>query len=295
MNQISKRARLMLFFGIKEALKIFLRAKTSFILSLLSLSISILLIAASLYSILFSYQIEKNIKEKFIINIFLNDSLSTNYISDIQHKLSYKTYTASLGYVNKEEAAETFIKETGEDFRRVLDYNPLPASLNLKLKSEYVSEDSIRVITKDILTIAGIDDLLFEHETLKKLIETLKRMQMYIFIITIILVLISVYITYSTIKLVISLKHDELETMKLVGATLSTIKMPIIINEIITGFLASSISLIVIKLFLGSSLITSLPFNFQPSNNLLLLLLILGPIISFLVSVMVLRKINLKI
>ncbi|MCK7519154.1 MAG: hypothetical protein MZV64_16220 [Ignavibacteriales bacterium] len=100
--------------------------------------------------------------------------------------------------------------------------------------------DSIQIIKKELNHFAGIDEIVFEHEILEKLVTKLKYIQKYIFIITGILILISIYITYSTIKLVIALKRDELETMKLVGARLSTIKMPLILNEIITGLLAKS-------------------------------------------------------
>jgi len=285
----------MFIFWIKEALKIFGRAKSSFLLSLISLSISILLISASFYSIFFSHQIENKIKEKFIINIFLNDSLSVNSTATLRQELENKKYSASIDYFSKEKAAEIFIRQTGEDFRKMLDYNPIPASIALKLKVEYVDHDSIQIIKTELENFTGVDDIVFEHETLEKLVSTLKGLQNYIFIITIILILVSVYITYSTIRLVITLKHDELEAMKLVGAKLTTIKMPIILNELLTGLLASLISFLLIKTLLFSISADSLPYFYKPSDNMLLLILIIGPAISLIVSIIVLRKITLKI
>lgn len=286
----------MIIFWFKEAFRIFGRAKSSFVLSLITLSISILLIAVSFYSIFLSHRIEKKIKEQFILNIFISDSLSANSIEKIKSDLETKNYTSTLIYIDKEKAAEIFIKDTGEDFRKILDYNPIPASLSLKLKSEFVNKDSIEIIKKQINSIPGIDEIMFEHEILEKLVNALRSLQRYIFIITIVLILISVYITYSTIKMVISLKHEELETMKLVGAKLSTIKMPIILNELITGFWAGILSFGVIKLsFLMLTKYSPTLDEYHPPVEYLLLILLVGPVLSFLVSIFVLRKITLKI
>ena len=255
-----------------------------------------MLIAASFYSIFLSQEIERKIKEQFILNIFLNDTLSIKNITDLKTKLGDKNFTSSITFIDKETAAETFIKDTGEDFRKILDYNPIPASFSLKLKADYVDKDSIKMIKKELNVFSGIDEIVFEHEILEKLVNKLKGLQKYIFIITAVLILISIYITYSTIRLVITLKHEELETMKLVGAKLSTIKMPIILNEIITGLLASLLSFILIKiLFFYISKYSSLTNYYEPPDELLAIIFLIGPAISFIVSVIVLRKITLKI
>ena len=286
----------MIIFWFKEAFRIFGRAKSSFILSLISLTVSILLITASIYSIFLTHHIQEKIKRQFIINIFLDDSLSAASISEIQSKLEDRNYISSLSFIDKETAAKTFVKETGEDFRKILDYNPIPASFLLKLKPDYVEKDSVQLIKKELLQFGGIDEIVFEQELLEKLVNTLQKIQTYIFIITVVLVLISIYITYSTIRLIISLKHDELETMKLVGAKLSTIKMPIVLNEIMTGMLASIISVSLVKLFFlyANKLVTLFEFK-QPPLELFVIILLIGPLISCLVSIVVLRKITLKI
>lgn len=286
----------MLSFWFKEALRTFSRAKSSFILSLISLSISIILITVSLYSIILVNEISDKIKGNFILNIFLSDTLSTSVINELKSNLQQKKYTASVVFIDKEEAAQAFIKDTGEDFRKILDYNPIPASILLRLKPEYIDTDSVRVIKKELARVTSVDEIIFEHELLEKVVMALKNIQKYVFIITAVLVLISVYITYSTIKLVISLKREELETMKLVGAKLSSIKMPLIINEIITGIFASVISISILKLaFLYLKTLNYISIIYEPSAVLFVVTFFTGPMISLIVSIIVLRQITLKI
>jgi cell division transport system permease protein len=254
------------------------------------------LITVSLYSIILVNEISDKIKGNFILNIFLSDTLSTSVINELKSNLQQKKYTASVVFIDKEEAAQAFIKDTGEDFRKILDYNPIPASILLRLKPEYIDTDSVRVIKKELARVTSVDEIIFEHELLEKVVMALKNIQKYVFIITAVLVLISVYITYSTIKLVISLKREELETMKLVGAKLSSIKMPLIINEIITGIFASVISISILKLaFLYLKTLNYTSIIYEPSAVLFVVTFFTGPMISLIVSIIVLRQITLKI
>lgn len=286
----------MLFFWLKEALRIFERAKSSSILSLISLTVSVLLISLSIYISYLSNNIETKIKQQYIINIFLNDTVTNQGINQLYNTLQEKAFIFNIEYIDKETAAENFIKDTGEDFRDILDYNPIPASFAITLKSEFVNKDSLRFIKEDLLSLQGVDEIAMEQELLDRIIKILISIKKYIFILTGILVLVSIYISYSTIKLVIALKHDELETMKLVGAKISTIKMPIILNELITGFAAG----ILAAGFIKAISLTIVNYNvgideYFPPNNFLLIPLCAGSFISLFVSLFVLRRITLKV
>jgi len=89
----------------------------------------------------------------------------------------------------------------------------------------------------------------------------------------------------------------ELETMKLVGAKLSTIKMPIVINNITAGIIAGIISVLIFELV--NSEISGYQFlvNFVKGNKVFYyaLLLIISPILSLFVTLFALRKLTLKI
>src|SRR5690606_34457059 len=98
------------------------RAKVSFILSLISTSISVILIAASLILLLLSEELETRIKENISINIFLKESVNDEAAKKIEGELQNSAYINSTVYVDKKTAAEIFVKETGEDFRKILDY-----------------------------------------------------------------------------------------------------------------------------------------------------------------------------
>ncbi|MCH7774545.1 MAG: hypothetical protein IH784_09105 [Bacteroidetes bacterium] len=139
--------------------------------------------------------------------------------------------------------------------------------------------------------------MVFKDSFVYRLLSYLEAGKNYLFITTAILILIAVYLVYSTIKLITNNRMKELETMKLVGAKLSTIKMPIILNGLITGLLASIISIAVYyfislqvdQYYLVNKFITVNKYFYVAT------LLIIGPVLSLLVTVYSLRKLTLKI
>ena len=286
----------MITFWFKEAFKSIGRAKSSFILSLISTSISVLLIVSSIILIRLSNRFQTNLKEKLNINIFLKDSVSNNSVKNIGKILNSKEYINSVKFIDKDEAAQNFIKDTGEDFRKILDYNPLPVSYSITLKEDFVKKESIDKIVAELSKINGVDEIVYQYKFADKVLSFIDSIKKYVFIITAVLFVISLYIVFSTVKLVISLKQEEFETMKLVGAKLSTIKMPVIINGIFIGFLAGIIAL-GIFLFILSYFGNLIAFNsyFYSIKIYLLIMVIIGPVLGFLVSTFALRRINLRI
>lgn len=287
----------MIIFWVKESFKLIGRAKSSFFLSLISTSISVLLIAACIIIIQASSTFQNNLRESVTINIFLNDSISNTETSKVKREIENKSFVKSVTYIDKKQAAENFIKETGEDFRKLLDYNPLPASFLVNIKGNFVQQDTLKRIINDFSKINGVEDVSFQQEFIYSMLRFLDQIKKYIFIVTAVLFFISLYLLYSTVKLITTSKYEELETMKLVGAKLSTIKMPIILNGVLIGLFASIISV-------GIFLILLNYFNYYfrlheiiqfRLRYFLAGLFALGPVLGFFVSLVSLRKITLKV
>jgi cell division transport system permease protein len=287
----------MITFYFKESVKSIKRAKSSFILSLTSMVIALVLITGCVLTIHISADFQRDLKSNISVNVFLKDSLSMEEISVIEATIKNKKSVNTVRFIDKEEAAEKFIKETGEDFRRILDYNPMPASFLITFKENYVNPDSLNMIIPVFSKINGVDEVVFQQEYVKRILIYLSTFKKYLFIITFILFLISIYIVYSTVKLVTALKLEELETMKLVGSKLSTIKIPIVLNGILIGFLASLITISIFILYITYiDKYINLIRIFNLRNEFYLIgLLLTGPFIGFIVSIFSLRKITLKI
>lgn len=287
----------MISFWIKEAFKLIARSKFSFLLALISITLSIVLITLSVIIIRFSDYYEKQLRSNLVISIFVNDGLNETELQNYKDELLALPFTSQIEYIDKDKAAEIFIKETGEDFRKILDYNPLPVSFNLKIKESYSYSSSIKNIIKQLSEYKWANEIVFRQDFYQKILTYIDEVKTYIFVLTGLIFLVSIYLVYSTVRLILDSKYSEMETMKFVGAKLSTIKMPIIINSFITGTFSGILAFLIFFAANQYLLKYFLTFDSKIINRLeiLTLIFVLGPLIGIFVTILSLRKISLKI
>lgn len=285
-------------FLIKEVLRIILRAKLHFLINLISLTISVFLISLSFIFFYANDVINKYIQDNLFISIFLKDEITDDRLKEIESFLKSRAYTSKVEYISKEKAYDIFLEETGEDFRKILDVNPLPASFNLYLKSDFIIKDSLNSILIELSEIQEVDEVISKMEFFEKIFFLSDKAKNYILLATLLMIFISVYLVFSTNKLIINSNSEKYETMKLVGAKLSTIKLPILLNIMLIGFLAGLITLGLFYLiinFLELNLQTVLVyFSFDP-KLIIICLLVVGPFFGVLISIISMRKISLRI
>lgn len=287
----------MILFFIKESLRLFSRAKLSSFLTFVSTSIAVVLIVISYFLYQSSENLENYLRENLNISVFIKDSALKNKSESMKEEILNTGFISSAEFISKEKAVDIFINETGEDFRKILDYNPLPASFNLKLKSDFAERDSIKKIISTIEEFSWVDEVVYRDDFMQKLLSYIKEFRIYILGLTALILLVSIYLVYSTVRLIINSRTEEFETMKLVGAKLSTIKIPIILNGLIIGLLSACAAGILFYLIISYaggyiSTIKVIKFDYV---QFLILMLISGPLLSFLVTVISLRKVSLKI
>ncbi len=189
-------------FVLKETIKLILRSKLNFFLNLISLTLCVLLILLSFYLIRASKFLQEYVQQNISLNIFIKDSVSDDLLNNFSEQLKNQPFTSKIEFISKEKAAEIFLKETGEDFRKILDYNPLPASYTLYLKNEYTNKDSLKKVINTIQQEAIVTEVVSKMEFLQKIIAFSEKVKLYIFMFTGFMLLVSIYLVYSTVKLI---------------------------------------------------------------------------------------------
>jgi cell division transport system permease protein len=187
-------------------------------------------------------------------------------------------------------------EKTGEDFFNVLEKNPLPASFAIKLNPDSVSYQSIKSIIATLKEIKGVDEVVYDYSLTLKVLNYLNESKKIIYFLGGFLILLSIYLVYSNNRLMLSSRLDQYNTMKLVGAKLSAIKVPILLNGIVMGLIAA---LLCIGLyFLAINLIAKFYRSFQMEEinyYLIGITLALGILLGFIGSFLSTLKISLKI
>jgi len=287
----------MFFFYIAEAFRSIKSAKSSFILTTISLTISVLLILFSYIALQLSDYYSSSLKSSIKINVFIKESFTQSEQEKLVGKLQNKIYSDSVEFISKDKAAEQFIKETGEDFRKILDYNPLPASFVVKISETYANSDSLNFIIKDLSSLESVDEVVFKEGFIYKLLNYIDTVKVYLFLLTFLVSIVALYLVYATIRLIVNSRMVDFETMKLGGAKLSTIKIPVIFNGLLAGIFAGVFSYMIF-LFFRKQLLAFEALEMIFTRNIseyLLIMFTTGPVLVFIVSVVTLRKVSLKI
>jgi len=287
----------MIKFYISESLKSIARAKLSSFITVITLSISISFIGLSLALLLLSNKIETAWKNDIKVNLFVNDSVSSDQLAKLKQEIQKSQNVREIIYYSKKDAYNKFVEMTGNDFNKILEINPLPRSFSVRFSSKI---DKVSIITaiSTFKNLTGVDDVIYDYNLTFTILDYLKSMKTIVYIMTFFITIISFYLLFSTSKIIISQRMVQFNTMKLVGAKLSTIKIPLLITGIILGFIASLICIFLIDIsyFIFKEFYPRFGFKFDKylylSNvGFVILGIVLGPIgMGFFT-----KKISLKI
>jgi cell division transport system permease protein len=201
--------------------------------------------------------------ENMVVAFFLNPGISAREQARIEEAVKASPGVAHVNFVSREEALARFQKSFPEleDILKNLGSNPFPASYEAVLqKKVFLSEEALGLI-EGIKALPGVEDVQFNRDWVKKM-QSLSRLARAIgFFLGGILILASFFIISNVIRLNVFARKNEIEILRLVGATNTFIRLPFLLEGLTLGVLGSALSLallyILIKLFplyLGQSL-----------------------------------------
>jgi cell division transport system permease protein len=163
-------------------------------------------------------------------------------------------------FITKDEAAQSFVQEFGEDFTQVLQYNPLKSSLEVFINNAVASDE----VLQSLITKAETSDGVYEVKYVKPVIENigsqLRNLSLIFIFLILLLLIISLGLIDNSIRLNFYSQRFLIKSMQLVGATKSFILKPYLSKAFTQGFLGA---LIAITLITGSVflIITAFPIT----------------------------------
>lgn len=134
--------------------------------------------------------------------------------------------------------------EYGEDFLDDVGYNPLQNSIDVNLKANYVTAHRLDSISESTLNKKFVDDVRYDKDLVSIMNSNVKRISLWILIISGIFTLIAVLLINSSIRLAVYAKRFTIKTMQMVGATKQFIRRPFIWRSIRLGIIGAIVALI---------------------------------------------------
>ena len=177
--------------------------------------------------------------------VLINDKKEMDIIR-LQKELDLADYVLETKFVSKEEAARDLKENLGEDFVGFLGYNPLLATIDVKLKAEYANSDSIAVIEKDLKKNPLVKEIYYQKSLVNLVNENVQKISFILLIFGVLFFSISFALINNTIRLSFYSKRFLINTMQLVGATDGFIRRPFIIKAAYFGALGALIAILMI-------------------------------------------------
>lgn len=226
------------------------RLTASYFTSVVSITLVLFLLGLIGALSLNSKKLSDYVKENIGFSVYLHDYVREVDVLNLQKTLDGKTYVRETVYITKEQAAEDFQEELGEDFVEFLGYNPLPSSIDLKLDASYANPDSIAMIEEEIRLFDQVSEVAYQKDLVYAINNNIQKISLGILSFCILLFLISVTLINNTIRLSVYSKRFIIRTMQLVGAHPNYIRRPFLIKGTIQGIIAALLSFFMLALIL---------------------------------------------
>ena len=183
----------------------------------------------------FSNDIQKDLSIHVILNDDVNDSSS---IDEVKTQIEKLKNVSKVELSTKDQELELMIKEKGDAFKAYRGKsNPLSNAFFVYVKNA----SSIEKTSNQIEKIIGVSSTAYGGNSVTSLVKMLKLIQKIGLGIVALLLILSLYLIYNTIKTTIDSRSDEILIMRTVGATNGFISNPFIVEGIVIGLLGSII------------------------------------------------------
>lgn len=226
------------------------RLISSYFSVVLSIALVLFLLGVLGLLVLNTKKLADHFKEQITISVFLKDNAKPVEIEQLQKSLAMADYTKSAAYISKEDAAEQYSEDIGENFVEFLGYNPLKNSIDVNLKADFVSTEQIKEIADDIAAKTYVDEVSYDKPLIALLTENVRKISLWILIASAVFTFIAVLLINSSIRLSIYSKRFIIKTMQMVGATKKFIRKPFIWTNIQLGMLGATLALIALGVVL---------------------------------------------
>jgi cell division transport system permease protein len=271
-------------------------------LSLVTLStIAISMLILGLFSLIY-LNVQQSLHQmggELQITAYLQETVSSEQAKVLRSKVADWPEVEGITYISKEQALARFRSQLREyaGILQGLKENPLPASLELTLMAQYGRSGNIKELSTRLGRLPGVAEVQYGRKWMAKLRVFVEVMKLVGITVGGLLLIATIFVISNTIKLTFYSRREELEIMRLVGATDFFIKAPFLIEGLLHGLggallAAGGLSLLILFLFsnLDLPLRLAVMAGSLPTGQLIAGFLGLGLLLGVLGSMVSLRR-----
>jgi cell division transport system permease protein len=226
------------------------RYHSSVATTVVSITLVLVMLGLLALTVFHAKKLSDYVKENIGFRVYLKEDAPEEEIILLQKRLDAEAFVKSSDYISPEEAARELTVELGEDFIDFLGYNPLPPSVDLRVKAAYANVDSLEVIESRLMQELIVKEVFYQKSLVQLINKNIRRISIVLLGFSGLLLLIAMALINNTIRLSVYSKRFIIRTMKLVGATRGFIGRPFILKGILQGLYSAIFAIILLSAIL---------------------------------------------
>jgi cell division transport system permease protein len=270
------------------------RLLNAYFVSTLSITLVLFLIGLLSMVVFNARYFNKYIRENIGLTLVLNEDVREVELFQLQKLLSTQPEVKTATYVNSQTAESILKDELGEDFVSFLGYNPLNATIDVKLFADYTQNDSLVNIEKKFLEFPNVEEVYYQRNLVTLINQNTQKIGLIILSLAAIMLFIFMTLINNTIRLSIYSKRFTINTMQLVGATRNFIRKPFVSRSVLYGLIGAVLANAILGLLVYSYIKEFQEIITYSINELLIIVFsvvfITGIVISWLSTTLAVNK-----
>jgi cell division transport system permease protein len=230
---------------LRESVHSFSRLKGVSIVSTLIMSVALLMLALFTLLTVNLRAVARTFQKEIEIIAFLEDGRSEAEIQDLRQRLLEHHGVESVSFVSKEDALAEFRTQLGpdSDLIEVLDENPLPASLRVRLAEGSRNSETLELLTAWMRAMPGVEEVRYGDQWVARLERYVQVFLLMDLLVGGVVVVSALFVTSNTVRLTILARERSIEIMRLVGATDWFIRTPFVLEGALQGGAAAGVAM----------------------------------------------------
>lgn len=203
-----------------------------------------------------SYRLTHDAQERITYKVDLSPDITDSLALVHKATVEKMDFVKHVDYISRDKAAEIFTEDLGEDFVGFIGYNPLYPSLMVNFNVALLPDNSTQVLDRfcaEVGALEGVTGVAYQENVVGELREVFYKLTWFLIVFVVLLLIITVVLIASLIRIAIYGQRETIRTMRLVGANTAFISRPFLWRSVLYGalggILASVLTLIAIWVF----------------------------------------------
>ena len=222
------------------------RLANAYLSSVISISLVLLLVGVASMLLVNAKSVSDYFKENMQVIVMMKQKVSEDDALKFRDKLENEDFIKNIDFISKEQGQQELAAQLGEDFLDVFETSPIPISLNITLDADYVSSDSLEVVSAKISESPLVEEVVYQPSLVEALNANLSRISFILAVFIGLLLFISFVLINNTVRLNVFARRFTIHTMKLVGATRSFIRAPFLVRSAFQGLFSAFVAIMIL-------------------------------------------------